>query len=233
MFIWFIIDYIFLMRRLNAKPVVDDPPVTEKDPMDSLKYRPINRSTNLFSRGPVNNKTTPRSKLVLFSVLLICFALLYFLFFGSQIVGQKNFRVVIDGGSTGTRIHVFEYWVKNGVPEFDFGNDGLVSMRVTPGLSAFADDPDKAGESMDVLVDFARKRVPKEYWEKTEIRLMATAGLRLLDDHVQEGILEECRRVLRLSGFKFSDHWASVISGIVMWVGFAFIGVLVLCFLIC
>lgn len=24
MFIWFIIDYIFLMRRLNAKPVVDD-----------------------------------------------------------------------------------------------------------------------------------------------------------------------------------------------------------------
>ncbi|KAL1828813.1 hypothetical protein ACET3Z_007225 [Daucus carota] len=201
------------MRRLNAKPVVDDPPVAEKDSMDSLKYRPINRSPNLFSRAQVNNKNGPRSKLFLFSVVLISFTLLYFLFSGSRIAGQKNFRVLIDGGSTGTRIHVFEYWVKNGVPEFDFGNDGLVSMRVMPGLSAFADDPEKVGGSMNELVEFARKRVPKEYWGKTEIRLMATAGLRLVDGHVQEEILEACRKVLRLSGFKFSDNWASVISG--------------------
>lgn len=30
---------------------------------------------------------------------------------------------------------------------------------------------------------------------------------------VQEEILEACRKIERLSGFKFSDHWASVISG--------------------
>lgn len=202
------------MRRLNAKPVVDDPSVTHKDSMDSLKFRPINRSTNLFSRGAqVNIKNTPRSKLLLFSVVFISFTLLVLLFFGSKNVGQKNFRVLIDGGSTGTRIHVFEYWVKNGVPEFDFGKDGLVSIRVTPGLSAFADDPKKVGGSLIELLEFAKKRVPKEYWGKTEIRLMATAGLRLVDGHVQEEILEACRKVLRLSGFKFSDHWASVISG--------------------
>lgn len=208
--------------------------VDDKDSMHSLKFRPINRSTNLFSRGAqVNKNNTPRSKFVLFSLVLISFTLLVLLFFGSKNLGQKNFRVLIDGGNTAKRIHVFEYWVKNGVPEFDFGKDGLVSLRVTPGLSAFADDPEKAGGSINELLEFAKKRVPKEYWEKTEIRLMATAGLRLVDGHVQEEILEACRKVLRLSGFKFSDHWASVISGIVMWFGFAIVGVFILCLLIC
>ncbi|XWS69711.1 hypothetical protein CRYUN_Cryun04dG0202500 [Craigia yunnanensis] len=42
---------------------------------------------------------------------------------------------------------------------------------------------------------------------------MATAGLRLLDVEVRERILEESRKVLRMSGFKFHDDWASVITG--------------------
>lgn len=42
---------------------------------------------------------------------------------------------------------------------------------------------------------------------------MATAGMRMLDVEVQEKILESCRKVLRSSGFKFSDDWASVITG--------------------
>ncbi|CAN8293586.1 unnamed protein product [Cochlearia groenlandica] len=42
---------------------------------------------------------------------------------------------------------------------------------------------------------------------------MATAGMRLLDVNVQEQILEVVRGVLRDSGFKFRDEWASVISG--------------------
>ena len=42
---------------------------------------------------------------------------------------------------------------------------------------------------------------------------MATAGLRLLDVDLQEKILEECRKVLGVSGFKFQDDWASVITG--------------------
>ncbi|KAE8683061.1 RING/FYVE/PHD zinc finger superfamily protein isoform 1 [Hibiscus syriacus] len=45
---------------------------------------------------------------------------------------------------------------------------------------------------------------------------MATAGLRLLDDEVQERIMEQCRKVLRVSGFKFRDVWASVITSNIM-----------------
>ena len=57
--------------------------------------------------------------------------------------------------------------------------------------------------------------MPKEYWGETEIRLMATAGLRMLDLGVQAQILESCRKFLRVSRFKFQDDWASVITGMV------------------
>lgn len=124
---------------------------------------------------------------------------------------------MIDGGSTGTRIHVFQYRIMNGAPEFDFGKKGLVSMRVNPGLSSYAEDPEGAGGSVGELVEFGRKEVPKEFWGNTEVRLMATAGLRLLEVGVKDRILESCRRVLRISGFKFRDDWASVISGIILY----------------
>lgn len=127
---------------------------------------------------------------------------------------KKKFGIVIDGGSTGTRVHVFEYGIEGGVPKFDFTNSGLASMRVNPGLSAYADKPEAAGGSLVELIEFAKGRVPKKYWGVTDVRLMATAGMRLLDSSVQEEILVSCRRVLRLSGFKFRDDWASVITGI-------------------
>lgn len=126
---------------------------------------------------------------------------------------ERKYGIVIDGGSTGTRIHVFGYRVEGQVPVYDFGKTGLASLRVRPGLSAFSDDPDAAGGSLRELVEFGKGRVPREHWGDTEIRLMATAGLRLLDPELQERILGSCRQVLRSSGFKFKDDWASVITG--------------------
>lgn len=117
----------------------------------------------------------------------------------------------MDGGSTGSRVHVFKFKVGDSV--FDFGKEGLASMRVNPGLSSFAEDPDGAGGSLSELVEFSKGWIPRESWRDTEIRLMATAGLRMLDAEVQGRILESCRRLLRSSGFRFRDDWASVITG--------------------
>lgn len=134
------------------------------------------------------------------------------MFFRSPEVGRR-FGIIIDGGSTGTRIHVFEYAIQGGAPRFDFGPNGHSSKRVNPGLSSFERDPDKAGGSLVELLEYGKGRVPEEFWKETEVRLMATAGLRLLELEVQERILESCRRVLGSSGFKFRDDWASVITG--------------------
>ncbi|GKD54637.1 probable apyrase 6 [Tanacetum coccineum] len=124
---------------------------------------------------------------------------------------EKRYRIIIDGGSTGSRIHIFEYNVnENGAIVLDFSDGAeLGSMRVSPGLSAFVDDLDGAGESVNEMMEFARERVPGEKWGESEVRLMATGGLRMLGLGGQERVLEACRKVLRGSGFLFKDDWAS------------------------
>ena len=198
------------MRRLNARNRATSNP-KQMDP--TVKKLQI-RSTNLFAR---NNNNNNNSRCLCFNntffvLLFFSFILIftYYSFFPSSSGTAFRYRIIVDGGSTGTRVHVFKYRVKNAL---DFGKKGLDSMRVNPGLSSFAEDPDGAGRSLSELVEFAKSRIPRESWRETEIRLMATAGMRMLDVEVQENILESCRKVLRSSGFKFSDDWASVITG--------------------
>jgi apyrase len=85
-------------------------------------------------------------------------------------------------------------------------------VRVSPGLSSFAAEPARAGKSLQPLIDLAREKVRGAAAE-TEVRLMATAGLRLLDERTQEAIMASCRDALRASGFRFEDAWAKVIRG--------------------
>ncbi|GAB4840007.1 hypothetical protein Ancab_020716 [Ancistrocladus abbreviatus] len=202
------------MRRSSARtPTLD--PINPNPGMDSIKSIQFKQTTNARSNSFSKiSKKPSKSHLLIVSLTAIALSILIyllFLFLGSK--SSQKFGIIIDGGSTGSRIHVFEYKIKDGMPKFDFRPDKLGSMRVNPGLSSYADDPKRAGKSIVGLVEFGKSRVPKELWEETEIRLMATAGLRLLDLKVQERILESCRRVLRSSGFKFQDDWASVITG--------------------
>lgn len=198
------------MRRLNARTRFDSKSTSDMD-LIKLPIRPANR----FSRSPKNGHKS--SFLIYASTSIALVLLLCFLFvFGrknSSNFGNKRYGIVIDGGSTGTRIHVFGYGVEDRNPVFDFGRDGLASMKVNPGLSSYAMDPEAAGGSLAELLEFGKGRVPKEFWKDTEIRLMATAGLRLLEPGVQDQILDSCRRVLQASGFKFRNEWASVITG--------------------
>ncbi|KAJ0679644.1 putative apyrase [Helianthus annuus] len=211
------------MRRSNARTSssadrnnIHD----ENNAMDNskkLKFRPNQplRSTNLFSRNQKQQSYTTRSNIIVIGFVTLAFVTSCYFFVNSgSSVGKlkpKRYRIVIDGGSTGSRIHVFEYSVSDRGPVFDFSGEN--SMRVSPGLSAFAEDPVRAGGSVVELLEFARKRIPRESWGETEVRLMATGGLRMLELSVQERVLEACRTVLRSSGFVFRNDWAEVISG--------------------
>lgn len=201
------------MRRSNARP--PEPPPEDMDSPAKLQLRSnINTRPSIFSRS--SSPKYSKFNYIPIIATVIALSVLFYLFFvvpGSRSSIKKKFGIVIDGGSTGTRIHVFEYEIEGDTPTFDFGKGGLTSMRVSPGLSAFAEDPNGAGRSLMELLEFGKGRVPKEHWGGTEIRLMATAGLRLLDSRVQGAILESCRKVLRSSVFRFADNWASVITG--------------------
>ncbi|KAK6159953.1 hypothetical protein DH2020_003334 [Rehmannia glutinosa] len=198
------------MRRPNARTV--NPNLEENKDMDPIKFH--SRPTRPGFRSPNSRHSNPRSRFCLYTSISIALVLFcYILFFGNKNRENKKYGVVIDGGSTGTRIHVFKYDVKNGNLVLDFSEKGLVSMRVNPGLSAHIEDPERAGDAVAELVEFAKRNVPREQWGGTEIRLMATAGMRLLRSEDQERILNGCRRILRVSGFRFRDDWATVISG--------------------
>ncbi|CAN4081275.1 unnamed protein product [Withania somnifera] len=212
------------MRRSNARRIINpnsngkvngvDNNRSKKMESVKFQYRSSNRSSD---RSPNRSSSKSKSRIVCYVSLGFVFAFICYVFMFSNFTRfsvKRKYGIVIDGGSTGTRIHVFEYEVRDGVvPVFDFGDKGLVSMRVNPGLSAYAEEPEMVSESLGKLVQFGKRNVPKDYWSSTEIRLMATAGMRLLDLDVQDKILEVCRGVLRDSGFKFKDDWASVISG--------------------
>ncbi|CAL9041149.1 probable apyrase 6 isoform X2 [Musa acuminata AAA Group] len=202
------------MRRSNARP-----PAVEPEPSHTMsaskphQLRHLSVSSRLSFLSPSNSKHHRRADgcgrrcaVIALAAVFLC------LFIVTRGPDSRKYAIILDGGSTGTRIHVFAYRIGWGsMPTLDLGL--TASMKVSPGLSSYAADPENAGQSLVELLEFAKERVPGELWEDTEVRLMATAGLRLLDVAVVERILESCRKVLWSSGFQFQHDWAAVISG--------------------
>ncbi|XP_077248923.1 putative apyrase 6 [Tasmannia lanceolata] len=125
----------------------------------------------------------------------------------------KGFGIIIHAGTTGSRIHVFEFLNEGRIPFVGFDGKDSNSLKLNPALVEFGGDPENAGKTLSRLLDFARERVPKAERKDTKVRLMATGGIERMDSDAREGILESCRQVLRSSGFLFKDEWASVING--------------------
>ena len=124
---------------------------------------------------------------------------------------SSDWLVMIDAGSTGSRVHVHSYrWAAGAaLPAID----PSVSVKVKPGLSSFADSPRDAAASIAELVDKAKQTVPRERWASTPIHLQATAGLRSVREQQARDVLAQVRQGLRQSGFLFQDDWALIISG--------------------
>ena len=139
--------------------------------------------------------------LVLVSGLLIPLSLGYVdQIFDTLGLEQKVHAVVIDAGSTGSRVLAFTF--KKDFISHELMLQDELWKQVKPGLSSFAHDPIKAGESIQELLDAAKERIPEKYWSRTPITLKATAGLRLLPKDQSEAIINQVRKVLEQSGFK-------------------------------
>ncbi|XP_002971296.2 probable apyrase 5 [Selaginella moellendorffii] len=148
------------------------------------------------------------------TLILAVSALFYFFSVFGGPRRQQNSRghaIVIDAGSSGSRLHIFSYKVEKLFPHID--TQDIPSLKTKPGLSSFSSNPQQAGESLVELLDFANARIAKKDRGQTRLYLMATAGLRRLEKNIQDDIIESCRSVLRKSDFMFEDSWASVITG--------------------
>ena len=111
----------------------------------------------------------------------------------------ERYAIVIDAGSTGSRIHIFKFLEgAGGALQLQF--DKFDQLR--PGLSSYADEPPKAAESLEPLLALAEATIPQEQRAATSIMVGATAGLRLLKGNKADVILEEVRGYLRKRPFK-------------------------------
>lgn len=70
--------------------------------------------------------------------------------------GGFIYNIVLDAGSTGSRIHIFKF--KQEGSQLLLQSDGFHQLK--PGLSAFPDDPEKAAQSLKPLMEEAVKEVP-------------------------------------------------------------------------
>lgn len=123
----------------------------------------------------------------------------------------ERFAVVIDCGSTGSRVHVYHFDEK--VELLDMGGELELFVQKKPGLSAFSADPKKGGDSLRELLDKAVAAVPEKLRTTTPVRVGATAGLRLLPGDEAENLLKAVRSVLGEYPFTHTDGSVSILDG--------------------
>ena len=87
-----------------------------------------------------------------------------------------QYALMIDAGSTGSRIHIYKFHNCLATPSFEYE----VFRMTQPGLSSYAGAPADAARSLDVLLDAAARVVPEALRACTPVAVRATAGLRLL-----------------------------------------------------
>lgn len=97
-----------------------------------------------------------------------------------------QWALIIDAGSTGSRIHVYKFNNCGPSPEYEYE----VFKQTRPGLSSYASSPNEAAKSLDVLMKEAEKVVPRSVWSCTPVVVKATAGLRLLGEEEAHAILQ-------------------------------------------
>mmetsp|Transcript_764 Transcript_764/g.1018 ORF Transcript_764/g.1018 Transcript_764/m.1018 type:complete len:257 (+) Transcript_764:1-771(+) len=122
-----------------------------------------------------------------------------------------KYLTIIDAGSSGCRAHVFKYKTVQGQVQVEAEHPNL---KVRPGLSSFANDPQKAGDSIKGLLDFMREHIPVAERSSAPVYLKATAGLRMLPIQKSSAILDSVKKIFRESEFAFDDdHGAIIIQG--------------------
>lgn len=108
-----------------------------------------------------------------------------------------QYALMIDAGSTGSRIHVYRFNNCGTTPELEHEEFKQTEKKEGgSGLSSYNDDAEGAAKSLDVLMDVAVAQVPEKLKGCTPVAVKATAGLRLLGPEKSQKILDAVRKRL-------------------------------------
>ncbi|KAF5379893.1 hypothetical protein D9757_007195 [Collybiopsis confluens] len=132
-----------------------------------------------------------------------------------------QYALMIDAGSTGSRIHVYKFNNCGSSPSYEYE----VFKQRQPGLSSETwTGAEDAASSLDVLLDEAVRIVPASLRSCTPVAVKATAGLRLLPGSKSKDILDAVtRRINEKYPFKLHEPDGVVImdgkdEGVYAWI---------------
>jgi len=125
-------------------------------------------------------------------------------------IGGRQYGVVIDAGSTGSRVLGFSF--HRSIIDNSLQLDEELWKQVKPGLSFYHEQPENCSHGLIELLDEAKSFIPKDYWKTTPITLKATAGLRLLPKEEGDAILDVARTVLEKSGFLPEENLIEIMN---------------------
>ena len=106
--------------------------------------------------------------------------------------GRETYAILIDGGSTGSKMFIYKISLNNKakVEEVSDLEEKSNSLgKVKPGLSSLLHNLDDIPLYMEKFIKEAKKIVPEDKWDSTPILVLATAGMRLLQEADQDLIM--------------------------------------------
>ena len=143
--------------------------------------------------------------------------------------GTTKYFVVLDCGSTGTRIYIYQasfadqksgnlpivLRTYSGRLKKPKGQSGRAynRMETEPGLDKLVRNSTGLKAAIKPLLQWAEKQIPKGSHKTTSLFLYATAGVRRLPTPDSDWILNHAWSVLRNSPFLCNREWVKIISG--------------------
>ncbi|XP_061341767.1 probable apyrase 7 [Gastrolobium bilobum] len=141
--------------------------------------------------------------------------------------GYGKYYVVLDCGSTGTRVYVYHASIQhkryNSLPiAIKSLRDGLHKkpsgraydrMETEPGIDKLVYNVSGLKGALKPLLIWAKKQIPVHAHKSTSLFLYATAGVRRLPGNDSKWLLDNAWSVLKESPFMCRKDWVKIISG--------------------
>ncbi|XP_068465911.1 probable apyrase 7 isoform X2 [Phaseolus vulgaris] len=196
------------------------------DPEHGLLRDPSNAS---FSKTkPLQLPTPVRRKCLapIAIMALLLLLLLLYTFYSHQ--ASPKYYVVLDCGSTGTRVYVYKAQVqqphstnlpiaiqslKDGLRKDPASGRAYDRMETEPGLDKLLHNLTGLKTALKPLLKWAQKQIPEPSHRSTSLLLYATAGVRRLPFDDSKWLLDNAWNVLKGSPFVCRRDWVKIISG--------------------
>ncbi|XP_020097320.1 probable apyrase 7 isoform X2 [Ananas comosus] len=216
-------------------------PILENDqrhgranPLRSLQRE--GNPTSFSKERPPPSSPTKRKKWVraifgsialVLAILLIYVCVRYF----STSHGASEYYVILDCGSTGTRVYVYEWFIDRRKGNINFpitlksipedpprkskaqSGRAYQRMETEPGFDKLVRNESGLKAAIKPLLKWAEKQIPKEAHKRTSLFLYATAGVRRLPSSDSQWLLNKAWKILKNSSFICRREWVKIISG--------------------